>query len=228
MESGWGPEVLAKHMKGPVLQVQYRLSAEEAAHFPAALQDGLTAYSYVLTELRVTPENVVLSGESAGAHLVLAMIRYLNGEEGKGALPLPRAGLLWSPWVNLVPNQLTLDEYPNAKTDYMLGSILEWGAESLTPPGWDRGNPYISPLGSEFKSSVPLFIQTGTAEVLYADHVKFAKSMEEQGNEVELLEIKDAPHDTFGAGIFLGFIKEANDAAAQATSFVDKARYSKV
>jgi len=227
MESGWGPEVLAKHMKGPVLQVQYRLSVEEAAYFPAALQDGLTAYSYVLTELGVAPQNVVLSGESAGSHLVLAMIRYLSGE-GKGALPLPRAGLLWSPWVNLVPNQLTLDEHPSAKTDYMLGSILEWGAERFTPPGWDRGNPYLSPLGNEFQSPVPLFIQTGTAEVLYADHVSFAKSMEEKGNEVELLEIKDAPHDTFGAGIFLGFIKEANDAAAQATRFVENTGSGKV
>ena len=227
LESGWGPVVLAKHMKGPVLQVQYRLSVEDASYFPAALQDGLTAYSHVLNELGVAPENVVLSGESAGAHLVLTMIRYLS-EEGKGVLPLPRAGLLWSPWVNLVPNQLTLNDHPNAKTDYMLGSILEWGASRFTPPGWDRDHPYISPLGNEFKSTVPFFLQTGTAEVLYDDHLKFTKAMKDKGTQVEFLEIKDAPHDTFGAGIILGFVTEAEDAAAKATKFVESVEYNTV
>jgi acetyl esterase/lipase len=220
MESGWGPVVLAKHMKGPVLQVQYRLSVEEESYFPAALQDGLTTYSYVLTELGVAPENVVLSGESAGANLVLAMIRYLT-DEGKGTLPLPRAGFLWSPWVYLAPDQRTLDAHPNAKTDYMKGSLLEWGAERFTPPGWDRSHPYISPLGNGFKSPVPMFIQSGMLEVLHDDHVRFAESMREKGTEVEFLEIKDAPHDTFGAGIILGFVKEAEDAAAKAAKFVE-------
>ncbi|KAI9648301.1 hypothetical protein NHQ30_002933 [Ciborinia camelliae] len=224
-ESPWGPQVLAKHLKGPVLQIQYRLAAEEAAYFPAALQDGLTAYSYVLNELNVRPQDIILSGESAGAHIVIAMIRYLSSGEGKGTLPLPRAGLLWSPWVNLVPNQLTLDDHPNAKTDYMLGSILEWGASSFTPPGWDRGHPYISPAGNEFKSPVPLFIQTGTLEVLYEQHVKFAKAMKECGTKVEFLEIQNAPHDTFGAGLILGFVKEAEAAAEKAVKFVEDVKY---
>lgn len=39
MESGWGPEVLSKAMNCPVLQPQYRLSAEENSSFPAAVQD---------------------------------------------------------------------------------------------------------------------------------------------------------------------------------------------
>ncbi|EPE35383.1 alpha/beta-Hydrolase [Glarea lozoyensis ATCC 20868] len=224
LESGWGPEVLAKHMKGPVLQVQYRLSVEKDAHFPAALQDGLTAYHYVLNHLKVGPENVILSGESAGANIVLAMIRYLS-EDGKGLLPSPRAGLLWSPWVDLTLNHLTLDSHPRANTDYMKGSLLEWGASSFTPPGGDRSHPYISFLGHEFKSQVPLFIQTGTAEVLYDDHVKFASSMKAMGTEVELMEIKDAPHDTFGAGIILGWVKEAEAAVSNAVAFVGKAQY---
>lgn len=92
MESGWGPEVLSKYMGCPVLQVQYRLSIEENSCFPAAIQDGITAYAYVLNNLEVKPENVVLSGESAGGNLVLAILRYLS-EDGEGALPLPRAAL---------------------------------------------------------------------------------------------------------------------------------------
>lgn len=42
------------------------------------------------------------------------------------------------------------------------------------------------------------------------------------GTRVELLETPNAPHDTFGAGPILGFIKEATEAAELATKFVDE------
>ena len=50
MQSGWGPEVLAKSIQGFVLQPQYRLAVYPDSHFPAPLQDGLTAYSYLLSQ----------------------------------------------------------------------------------------------------------------------------------------------------------------------------------
>jgi acetyl esterase/lipase len=97
-EGGWGPPVMSKHMDCSVLLPQYRLSSsqDQTSCFPAALQDAVTAYAYLLNTLHVHPENVVLSGDSAGANLVVALLRFL-GEEGKA---LPRAALLWGPWVN--------------------------------------------------------------------------------------------------------------------------------
>jgi acetyl esterase/lipase len=221
MESGWGPEVLAKHIKGFVLQPQYWLASEEGCCFPAAVQDGLTAYYYVLNTLGVSPEQVILSGESAGGNLVLAMLRYLHGG-GKGTMPLPRAALLWSPWLDLTAEKERIDGHANAKTDYVTGDLVEWGVERYTPPDWDKGNPYISPLGNEFESKVPIFLQTGTAEVLYDDHVQFTRSMRAKGTRLDLLEIENAPHDTFGAGIIFGFAKEAEDAAEKAAVFSEE------
>ncbi|KAI9742339.1 MAG: hypothetical protein M1818_003872 [Claussenomyces sp. TS43310] len=222
MESGWGPEVLSKHMGCPVLQPQYRLANEENSSFPAALQDAITAYVYVLKTLKVRPENVVLSGDSAGANLAVALLRYLH-EEGKKVLPLPRAALLWGPWLDLRVEPAKVDSHPSISTDYLFGSLLEWGARSLTPAGWSSGHPYISPLGNEFHSRVPIFIQTGTAEVLYDQHLQFAAGMRDKGSRVELMEIKYAPHDTFAAGVILGFAKEAEDATDHATRFVQGA-----
>jgi hypothetical protein len=72
------------------------------------------------------------------------------------------------------------------------------------------------------------FLQTGTAEVLYDDHLKCTKAMKNKGTQVEFLEIKVAPYDYFGAGIILGFVKEAEDAAAKATKFVENAEYNTV
>ncbi|KAI9039190.1 uncharacterized protein KD926_009824 [Aspergillus affinis] len=45
MESVWGPVVLSKALSCPVLQPHCRLSVAENASFPAALQDGITAYA---------------------------------------------------------------------------------------------------------------------------------------------------------------------------------------
>ncbi|PQE13336.1 alpha beta hydrolase fold-3 domain containing protein [Rutstroemia sp. NJR-2017a BVV2] len=222
MESGWGPEVLSKRMGCPVLQVQYRLAIEPNSCFPAAVQDGITAYNYVLKTLGVKPENVVLSGESAGGNLVLAMLRYLS-TDCKGILPLPRAGLCWSPWLDMTSDAKALDKHPSITTDYVFGSLIAWGKRCYIPTDLSPGHPYLSPLGNEFGCPVPIFVQTGTAEVLYEDHVRFVERMKEKGCKIELLEIENAPHDTFGAGIILGFTKEAENAADQAVKFVEEA-----
>jgi acetyl esterase/lipase len=88
--------------------------------------------------------------------------------------------------------------------------------------GWSSGHPYLSPLGNEFYSAVPLFIHTGTVELLYEDHVKYVDRMRKNGTKVELFETPDAPHDGFGAGLILGFIKQAHDASDRAVRFVDE------
>jgi len=222
LESGWGPMILSKYTKGPVLQPQYRLAVEEASCFPAALQDAITTYSYVLNELGVDPNNVVLSGESAGGHLAISVLRYLLEEK---TLPLPRAVLLWSPWVDLGAGSdaKTVDANPNAKSDWIMGSLAEWGAERYTPEGWDRSHPYISPLGNEFASVVPVFVQAGTAEILYKGVAEFAEAMRTKGTEVEFLAIENAPHDTFGGGQIVGWSKEAEKAAEKAAKFIEKA-----
>ena len=222
LEGGWGPSVLSKAMGCPVLLPQYRLSVEDNASFPAALQDAITAYSYVLNELKVPATDIVLAGESAGGNLALALVRYLTDEGAATGLPLPRAALLWSPWLDLATDPVAVDRHPRLAQDYIFGTLMAWGVRRFTPTGWSSGHPYLSPLGNEFYSAVPLFVHTGTVELIYEDHVKYAQRMRENGTRVELLETPEAPHDIFGAGIILGFIKEAHEAAAHAARFVDE------
>jgi acetyl esterase/lipase len=61
------------------------------------LQDAITAYVYVLESLYKRPEQFVMSGNSAGGNLALAVLRYLHISASPTSLPLPRAVLLWSP-----------------------------------------------------------------------------------------------------------------------------------
>ncbi len=78
-----------------VLCPEYRLASHPGGRFPAALQDAVTAYAFLVFELKVPAANVVLSGDSAGAHLVLGLLRYINAH--KYIFPEPTGTLLWSP-----------------------------------------------------------------------------------------------------------------------------------
>ncbi|RAH57035.1 alpha/beta-hydrolase [Aspergillus piperis CBS 112811] len=121
--NGWSPSILSDVMKSHVMLPQYRLSMEENASFPAALKDGITAYVYLLENLDLEPQNIILSGDLAGGNLVLSMIRYLvEKKKGTEALALPAAALLWSPWLDLTENgPRKVDQHPRRWVDYLLG-----------------------------------------------------------------------------------------------------------
>jgi acetyl esterase/lipase len=81
-----------------------------------------------------------------------------------------------------------------------------------------RDEPYISLIDHPFHTEAPLFVQTGTAEVLRDDAVAFVDNMKGiSGNQIGLHEVLYVPHDTFVAGYCLGFATEpvASIAAVQ-------------
>lgn len=64
--------MFARKLSRSSLMPQYRLASDSSTRFPAAMQDRLTAYMYLLGQ-GVSPEDIVLSGDSAGANLVVAL-----------------------------------------------------------------------------------------------------------------------------------------------------------
>ena len=219
MEGGWGPEILAGAIHGLVLCPQYRLSSEYKGRFPAALQDSITAYQYLLSQ-GVPSSRIVISGDSAGGNLAMALLRYL-GEKGN-FMPLPFAALLWSPWLDLAADPHAVDLHRNRKTDYLTPVLIEWGLRTYRPTFYEPNHPYLTPLNNPFATKVPIFMQYGTAEVLLDEQRAFYSQMEEvTGNSLERLEIPNAPHNTFLGGQLLGFEKEARDAAERANRFLN-------
>ncbi|KAJ5723206.1 Alpha/Beta hydrolase protein [Penicillium malachiteum] len=219
---GWGPASLGEVSGWPVLSIQYRLSWDKYKTFPAALQDLMTAYAYALETLKIPASQIVLSGESAGANLILALLRHIHTENP--AIPLPRAALMWSPWVDMTKKSLQeLKNRPNYKTDYLPDEFVQWGASGYIPKGWDEKNPYFTPLGNEYKLSVPIFIEAGTSEVLYDDIMKFAYNMKEKGNDVQVREAPNGPHVSFSWGEDFGMEDVARAGHALATKFIERA-----
>lgn len=222
-QMGWGPTNFTKASGWPMLAVQYRLSLEENTRFPAALQDAFTTYFYAVKTLGVPPENIVLSGESAGGNLVLAMLRFLATENPDNALPLPRAALLWHPWINMTKEGTdAVDKNHNYKSDYVFSALVEWGASAYIPPTWSRNDPYFTAIGNETKLPVPVYFQTATAEVQYDDHIKYIEKMKTTGTDLEFHEVPNAAHAMFGTGEAQAMEDASREGHARAIKFMNK------
>jgi monoterpene epsilon-lactone hydrolase len=181
--------MVAKLVKGSgvsALLFDYRLAPEHP--FPAALEDSLAAYRWLLAQ-GVAPDQIVIVGESAGGGLGLAMLLALRDQ----GTPPPAAAVVMSPMTDL---KLTGESHQTkAKV-------------CLSPPGMslvcskyyagenDPGLPWISPLYGDLHGLPPLLIYVGEYETLLDDSTRFAAKAEAAGVEVTL---------RVGEGMFHGY-----------------------
>jgi len=158
-----------------VLTIDYRMVPEHP--FPAAIEDGKAAYRYLL-EKGFSPENIVVSGDSAGGGLVLGTMLALR-DEGE---QLPAAIAVMAPWVDLT---LKGDTYNTLKdADRILSrENLSWPAE-LYVGNDSYQNPYISPINGDFENFPPVLIQSGNREVFLSEDAVLAQKMRADGVDV--------------------------------------------
>lgn len=69
-ECGFAASILIRSTSAMVFFPQYRLATASNSSFPAAFQDALTSYAYLL-DLGISPQRIVISGDSAGGTLQL-------------------------------------------------------------------------------------------------------------------------------------------------------------
>ncbi|PNH46926.1 hypothetical protein VD0004_g1240 [Verticillium dahliae] len=223
-DSGFAAQTLLSHMGcSHVFMPQYRLASDAGGRFPAALQDALTSYLYLLRHLQIPSSQIVLSGDSAGANLALALLRYI-GEFGPAlGLPWPEAVTLWSPWSDLsvVLDTTKITQSPNYGSDYLDVSFPLWGAHALVGNG-QAGlmDPYISPQHKPFKIEAPVWVHTGGKEVLFHENLQLVEKLRKMGTTVEWVVDEHCPHDIILLGKILGFEEEAVKGSRKAGEFV--------
>lgn len=76
-----------------MIALDYRLAPE--TQFPGPLHDAVCGYLRLVEDLHIPPENIIVSGDSAGGGLTLALLMYLRDND----YPLPSGSILMSPWV---------------------------------------------------------------------------------------------------------------------------------
>lgn len=168
-----------KFVKGTnmaALLFEYRLAPEHP--YPAALEDSLKVYKWLLTE-GFDPASIVFAGDSAGGGLCLATLLALK----EVASPLPAAAVALSPWTDL---KCTGDSY-RTKARTCLSPEGTWTAFSRHYVGEsDPGLPFISPLYGDLQGLPPLFITVGGDEILLDDSVHFVEKVQEAKGKATL------------------------------------------
>ncbi len=172
---GYGA-VLAAQSGARVFCAAYRLAPEH--RYPAALEDALTAYRYLLDK-GYSPAHITLCGESAGGGLCYALCLKLKHL----GLPLPCGIVAISPWTDLT---LSGDSYEkNRDVDpSMSESLLNFFADSYTN---DRQNPLVSPLFGDLTGLPPSLIFVGSDEIMLDDAQRMHDRLTAVGNQSRLV-----------------------------------------
>jgi acetyl esterase/lipase len=176
---------LADLTKARVLAYDYRLAP--AHPFPAALDDAVAVYLWLLDQ-KISPDNIVLAGDSAGGGLTMAMLMVLRD---RGA-PLPAAAALMSPWADLT--QATAENRPNLALDPLLHHSVLNSLAPLYYAGASPTDPLVSPVFGDLSGLPPIFIHAGSTEILLSDAQKLAAGIKAAGGSVELRVWPDMPH----------------------------------
>lgn len=167
------------------LQIDYRLAPEHV--FPAALDDALTAYRWLLAH-GTKPEHIVLAGDSAGGGLSLALLQVVRDQH----LPMPAGTALLSPWTDLVgtvESRTTRD----AVDPIFSGSAINFLANFYAGTE-EKHNPLLSPIYADLHDFPPLHIEVGNDEVLLDDALLLAEHARTAHVSVELTVWDDMWH----------------------------------
>ena len=148
----------------------YRLAPEN--RYPAALDDALEAYRYLLGK-GYAARQILLCGESAGGGLIYALCLKLK-ELG---LPLPCGLIGISPWTDLTGSGKSYEEHREIDPS-MTPELLQFYARCYTD---DPTDPFCSPLFGDLTRLPPSLLFVGGDEVMLDDTRMLHEKLLESG-----------------------------------------------
>jgi len=206
---------LAKATKMRVLSIDYRLAPEHP--FPAALEDCVAVYKWLLLN-DIKPENIIISGDSAGGNLTLATLIKLR----EGGISLPAGAIPISPATDLsyAADISRLDDLfiKNGETDPILADLGIYWWTYVYVAGANSRDSLISPLFGDLTGLPPILIQASSSEMLYSEIRRFFEKAKEAEVDVELQTWDDMIH------VFQGeqALPEAEEAIEKIGHFTQK------
>jgi monoterpene epsilon-lactone hydrolase len=145
----------------------YRLAPEHP--FPAAVDDAVAAYRWLVQEKGIAPGRVAIGGDSAGGGLTVAALVAIR----EAGLVLPGAGICLSPWTDLTCSAASYDTRAARDPLITLPGITVMARAYLGAT--DPRTPLASPLFADLRGLPPLLIHVGSEEVLLDDASRLAE-----------------------------------------------------
>lgn len=170
---------------GDCYTVEYRLAPEHP--YPSALDDAVEAYRGLL-EKGVNPNRIVLSGESSGAGLAIALALTIRG----AGLPKPAGIFAVCPFTDLTLSGPSILKYSDEDPAAHRDSLTFLAASYFQ--GHEPTDPLVSPLFGDLKGLPPLFITATEGEVLLNDTTRIAEKAISSEVDTTLRLIEDSVH----------------------------------
>ena len=189
----------------------YRLAPEHP--FPAAIDDAVAVYRGLL-ESGFKPEDIIISGDSAGGGLSVATLLALR----HAGLPMPAAAVLLSPFLDVTASGESATTRADRDPWFDIAD-LQVVARYYCPDEGEWRNPLVSPVFANVAGLPPMLIQVGDDEILLSDSTRFAEKLEAAGVDVEL---EIWPHMWHVFQMFIGKMPEAKVAVSKMGSYIQE------
>ena len=158
------------------------------ASFETSFKPVITCYQMLRNRL-ANPDRIFFLGDSAGGGFVLGLAEYLIENE----LEQPTGYLAISPWLDIRLDNEEISSYEQADPLLDPEATRYAGSYWLDPEA--DNNAYVSPLYMTVDQLRPVFLTTGTKEILYPDIVHFAKRLSDHQIDHQLVTGHQQIHD---------------------------------
>jgi len=192
-----------------IFALEYTLVPE--ASYPTQVQQAIAAYKYVLS-ITNDASRICVSGDSAGATLVLSLLLHLKRPDllNTDQIPVPGLALLISPWVTLISPK---DQ--NTPSDFLSVAHLHHYARQYAGASTFITDPLVSPGSSRDVAwwtracpSAGMSIFFGAEEVFAAEIRDLTAFLGKIGVRIEVCEEVAAVHAWPVVDMFLGGSRE--------------------
>lgn len=209
-----------------VLMLSYDLAP--TAVYPRQLQQAAALLNHVLLDLKVAPSNIVLTGDSAGANLVIGLLSHISHPHPSTVVPIAkvelhenfRAAVLISPWVSFDTSDDSFTR--NANKDCIgVGAGKQWSSAWIGE-AWphtqisDYYNQAITAPESWWEGlKVDKALMVAGGEEVLVDGIKkfAAKLIAGAGaDKVEFVVVPDEYHDQPSIDLQFGYTEDGQQA----------------
>tara|TARA_B100001939_G_scaffold285358_1_gene255165 strand:+ start:597 stop:1490 length:894 start_codon:yes stop_codon:yes gene_type:complete len=198
---------ISAEAKVKCLSINYRLAPEHP--FPAAIDDTYSAYKWLVNE-GINPKNIIVSGQSAGGGLCLALL--LKIKDNNISQPLGAVAL--SPWTDLFQTGKTM--VTNEKIDPIISKQYLDRFAKLYFPESQNMSYLASPIMGDLSGLPNMLIQVGSAETMLDDSKRFYEKAKKENVDVKLEIWEDMFHGWHSNAHIL---KDADDAIKSICKF---------